>query len=181
MSTQYKIFFIWFVLFLISVVTAMTTQTNLAINITLGLLIALGCIIVIDTSVDAYYSFASSSWPATLYKIVGSRTSYSSGGSDHSAYYSAYFEIEYNVRGKKYKLPQHDLNIPKHSSKEDAEEYIRKVCSGEYGVSVYYNPAKPDQAYVKPGLKFRHFLSIAAGLGMIVVPYLTITGEIIWK
>lgn len=84
--------------------------------------------------------------------------------------YKAYFELGYKVLGRSYELSCNSFNIPIHSTKEEAERYIEDVRKGKYGKNVHYNPASPEQAYVKPGLKLQHVLAILFGLGFVLVP-----------
>ena len=128
-----------------------------------------------------YRTFKSKDWSPTTFVVNKSRISYSSGGSDQASHYKTWFELEYQVGGKSYESNCSDLNLPLHSTKEDAEKYLKKVCDGKFGNDIFYNPHNPSEAYLKPGIKYRYILPISFGFGMIIVPYLTIIGTIEWE
>lgn len=168
---HFKFFVFWFVAFFISVVVAMATRNGIAVNISLTLLMLIGVVMVITTGKDAFLSISSKHWPTSEFFILNSRVSRSlNPGSGASTNYKAYFELGYKVMDRSYTLPCNIFNIPYHSSKEEAERYIQEVKDGKFGKAVRYNPASPDQAYVKPGLRLQHILAILIGLGFIFIP-----------
>lgn len=168
---QFKFFIYWFVAFFISAFVAMATQHEIAVNISLALILIIGALMLLTNIREVALSISSKKWPTARFSILNAqvrRSTIPDGGA--SANYKAYFELGYQVSGVSYTLPCNAFSIPFHNSEEEAEKYIQEVRDGKYGKNVYYNPTRPKNAYVKPGAKFHQVIAILFGLGFVFVP-----------
>jgi hypothetical protein len=111
-------------------------------------------------------ALATQSWPSTGGIIIASSVdSYvSSSDSGSTTMYFASIKYAYQVRGIEYKAGRVNLGDYSSSDTQMAEEVIARYPSGR-NVRVYYDPTKPENAVLEPGLSAG--LLIPLGIGVI--------------
>jgi hypothetical protein len=180
-SAQFRLLLIWFLCMAGSILWYLRTEEELALQAILFLLMILGAIMTVDTLRDAWYARQSRYWPRATFSIAKAQVERSMGDNQSGPHFSVYLELEYEAHGKTHRTWSHELNRESVPTKEAGDEYVGQVRAGKFGTRLRYNPENPDQAYVKPGIKPRHFLAVIVGLGITIVAYLTLIGEIVWK
>lgn len=180
-SAQFKFFFVWFLCMGGSVIWYLQTDNKLALQVMLILLIVLGGVMTVDTLRDAWYANQSRYWPRATFSVANADVEESLGNGNAGPHFRVYLELEYEARGETHRTWNHELNREDMSTKAAGDAYVEQVRAGKFGTQLRYNPQNPDQAYVKPGVKVRHFLAVVVGIGIAIVAYLTLIGEIDWK
>ena len=184
-----RFFVIWFLVFFISIVFSAATQEKLAINVSLIILSILGVVMSTDLIRDAFFSVSSINWPTVKSKITNSKIEKSFKSIDidddhvndlNTESYRVKFTVEYSVNNKNYQYKFKNPNPKNFETEVEAQEYARRVEAGEELAEINYNPNNPSQSYIEPGIKIYHIFGIPIGVGLVIIPVLTIIGIIKW-
>ncbi len=180
-SAQTTFFLIWFVLFMATVLSAVVSQSPLAIDIALVLLMVLGAVMAVDSLRELYFSAFSHSWPRAGFKVARGEVIRCRGHNSGGVYYTIYTLLVYHISGQRYELDYHAFNLSVFSTKDKAQAHLGRVVSGELGQYVYYQPGNPARAYVEPGMKLRFLPAAVVGLAIVALALLTLLDIIIWS
>lgn len=107
---------------------------------------------------------ASLGWPHTSAKIISSEVEIRrSGGSRRSTTYHAAVLYEYQVNSVAYKGNNVYYGMPSSSWTAPAQRIVNRYPKGK-DVQVYYNPAKPEECVLEPGVAAATLIFPGVGL-----------------
>ena len=125
-------------------------------------------VIFIFIGIRRYYlGFSSRGWPVAKGIIVHSKSDYYVNPSAGNGYIPD-IEFTYTVNGTKYKSQSLNFSLNQGAGNRENSEYYTKKFRAGRKVDVRYNPNKPGQAVLEPGISNIHF-AITMCLGIVCI------------
>ncbi|TFH02997.1 MAG: DUF3592 domain-containing protein [Calditrichales bacterium] len=134
------------------------------IALTGSFFIAAGLILIFTQENEIVSGFARQSWPTVNGRIVASEIT-------GSRAFRPDIICLYQVKGKEYRL-ETDLNTPgfghKRARKKTAEIITHEYQAGQ-SVRLFYNPVRPEEAYIRPGPFWSDYMKLASGVLLFIL------------
>ncbi|MGD8526895.1 MAG: DUF3592 domain-containing protein [Thioalkalispiraceae bacterium] len=164
---------------IIVIFVALTSRSDSAVNLAWIALSLFGAYMATTSILYLIKNLRSKSWPKALYEIKhGKVREFTMEGKQQ---FSVVADLEYEVNGQRYsKDIRDDYNTIYFDSYEQAEAYLNARLNEKHA-TIFYNPANPAEAILKPGLDMRPVLATLVGCGLAYAGMASYLGVLQWK